>query len=464
MADQGAGSLTASAAAPGRLPDGLRWAASRLLSTSAFLLAARLAGAAAGFLVQLLLARNLSAEHLGLYFAVTSLMVVAGVVAAHGYPSIATRFVSRYRGAKAAPLLRGFVHHAEAETFVLAALLAAAMAAAGLVWPGESVETGTALLIAAAVVPSVAAFRLYGSLAGANRCFKLAYLPDVCFKPMVLLATLSVAVGLQGGVTVIQVMLLLAGATIVLSLIQVLLLARAFPVALRLQRDRDARQSSHVRRLVPRWRREAHAVLPVAIFAQFFPELSILIATPVLGAAAMGAFGICLKLAFLVGFFVMLTQNMATPDLADALGRRNERTGGRKLSASCLPATVATLGALLLSIFWGEHALRIFGADFASGRTALVMLVTAQLVRAVFGPSNAVLTIIGERKANLLLAVSAMLVLLAGTTVLGLLFGLNGAALAVLATMLFWSGASAWWLNRAAGIRVDLFAAWLRPA
>jgi O-antigen/teichoic acid export membrane protein len=205
-------------------------------------------------------------------------------------------------------------------------------------------------------------------------------------------------------------------------------------------------------------------VLPVAILSQFFADLSILLATPALGAAEMAAFGICVKLAFLIGFFVALTQNMATPDIADALDRRSDERGRLKQTASCMAASGATGAALLVCIIWGDQILRLFGADYVIAQPALVMLVAAQLVRAIFGPSSAVLTLVGERRINLLLALAALAMLATSTLVLGMLFGLDGAAAAVLLTMLFWSGASAYLLHHKTGVRVDLFSAFGRPA
>jgi O-antigen/teichoic acid export membrane protein len=99
-----------------------------------------------------------------------------------------------------------------------------------------------------------------------------------------------------------------------------------------------------------------------------------------------------------------------------------------------------------------------------AAHNALAVLVAAQLVRATFGPSSAVLTLLGERRINLLLALSALAVLATSTLVLGTLFGLDGAAAAVLLTTLFWSGASAYLLHRKTGVRVDLFSAFGRPA
>jgi O-antigen/teichoic acid export membrane protein len=429
--------------------------ASHVLSTSAFLLFARMAGAGAGFLVQLILARFLSAHDLGIYFAATSLAVIGGVIAAHGYPSIATRFVSRYRKPSGAPLLRAFVRHAQRETFVLALAATALIGAGAFAWPSLGGDTRVVVALGAAMIPFVAAFRLYGSLATATRAFVLAYLPDVCLKPIVLLAAIAAIIAVTGALSLPQVMLSLALATIVLSIGQLGLLARGFPVAINPFGPAKAASSAS---MVTRWRREAHAVLLVALFSQFFPDLTILIATPVLSAAQIGVFGLCLKLAFLIGFFVALTQNLMTPDLADALAKRSERAGNAKFSSQCLASTGATLMAMLACILWGDRFLALFGTEFEAGKTALVVLVGAQLVRAVFGPTNAVLTLVGEQRLNLLLAAFAVAILAASVVAGSMLYGIGGAAAAVLVTTLAWSVASAWLLHRKYGVRVDLFA------
>jgi O-antigen/teichoic acid export membrane protein len=405
-----------------------------------FLLAARLIGATAGFVVQLILARHLTPAQLGIYFAATSLLVIAGVTSAHGYPSIMMRFVSRYRDPASAPLLRGFIRNAQTETTLLALLISALVAAAAA-WPGFGSDARWAIIIAATAVPAAACFRLYGSLATATRSFALAYLPDVCLKPVLILAVLT-ALLLVGDLSLGRVMITVAGATIALALAQAILLTRRLPVTVRLWPRFSGQERSRTTSVARKWRREAHVVLLVAVFAQFFPELSILTATPVLSATDMGVFGICLKLAFLVGFFVSMTQNIMMPDLADALISQKDQRGALRFAASCSAATALTGAFTLFCVLWGQYLLRLFGPEFVAGHWALVMIAAAQMTIAAAGPASAVLTLVGEQRINLLLAATGMAVLALSTSVLGSLYGLNGAAAAVLLTTLCWAAAS----------------------
>jgi len=449
------GAVASPAAGAGFLPR----AGARLFSLSAFLLMARFAGAGAGFLLQVTLAKVLSAGDLGIYFTATSLAAIGGVVAASGYPSIANRFLSRYRGKRLDSLLAAFVRKAQSEAFLLALVLAGAVAAAALAWPELESGRRAVFLIAALTIPFVAAFRLYGALATASRRFTLAYLPDVSLKPVAVLAALGGLYLINGGFTLLQAVLCLAGASALLATVQAGLLARGFPVALAPWRNRGNRRRPGIRRTARRWRREAGGALLAAIVSQYFADIAILMAGPVLTGAELGAFGFCIKLAFLVGFFVMLSHTMMMPDIADALNRPGERRISPKLAASGAAAAVGTVLATIVCALWGGEFLRLFGTAFAAGETALAILVAAQLVRAVFGPTASVLTVVGEQRANSILAVAALAVLALSTAVLGTRFGLEGAAGAVFVASLFWSATGAVILYRRSGLRIDLLAA-----
>ena len=114
--------------------------ASRFLTPSSFLSLTRIAGAAAGFLTQVILARTLHASSLGVFFSVTSLAAVVGLIAAYGFPAIAPRFLSRYRERGKIGLMAAFVSRARTDAAVYAVLATAAVMVFGLLWPALSTE------------------------------------------------------------------------------------------------------------------------------------------------------------------------------------------------------------------------------------------------------------------------------------------------------------------------------------
>ena len=424
--------------------------ASRFFTTSSVLSLARIAGAAAGFLTQVVLARTLQASALGVFFSVTSLAAVVGLIAAHGYPAIAPRFVSRYRERGKDGFITAFVARARVDATVYVVVATSAVLAFAILWPSLSLEARLATIAAGLSIPANAALRLNGSLATAIRRFGLAYLPDTCIRPFVLLAGVLVMIAAGVTLTAANVTLLLTFVFTALALAQYLLLRKDLPGSATLAAAHAAPP-----RLVKTWRREAKPLILVALFTFFFADVDILLVTPLLPSADTAVVGLCLKLALLVGFAVQVAHQVVVPDLADAHIRR-ERGAIRDVLLKALGfPLIVTFAALVIVALWGQTLLSLFGPEFTGAKVPLLILLGCQLVRAVFGPNVPLLTVIGAQRENALLAVAALVVLALANVVLAPAYGVLGAAVAVAIATVFWLAASSIVLARLTGLRTD---------
>lgn len=416
------------------------------VSTSSLLSLARIAGALAGFVTQVVLARTLYASALGVFFSVTSLAAVVGLIAAHGYPAIAPRFLSRYREQGKEGLIQAFVARAQRDAVVYVTIATLAVLAIALFWPSLSTEARFALVAAAFSIPANAAFRLYGSLAATIRRFALAYLPDTCIRPFLLLGGVLLLLALGVTLTASNVTWLLTFVMTALALTQYWLLRRDLP-------QRAAAPAP--RRLLTVWRREAKPLIIVALFTYFFADVAILVVTPLLTSAGTAAMGLCLKLALLVGFAVQVAHQVVVPDLADARARKDPASISEvMLRALAFPLAI-TITAMTVVALWGETLLSIFGPEFTGAKLPLLILMACQLFRALFGPSVPLLTVIGAQRQNAALTIAAFIVLVISNLVLTPLYGVLGAAIAVAIATLFWLAASAMVLWRLSGLRAD---------
>lgn len=432
--------------ADGALQGAMIGHAMRLFSTSSLLSLARIAGALAGFVTQVVLARTLQASALGLFYSVTSLAAVVGLIAAHGYPAIAPRFLSRYGKQKKEGRIAAFIARARHDATLYAAIATGAVVAAALIWPSLTFESRFALIAAGASIPANASLRLNGSLAAAIRRFGLAYLPDTCVRPFVLLAGVLLLVALGVTLTASTVTWLLTLIFTGLALTQYWLLRKDMP---------KGKAPAAPARLAKRWRREAKPLILVALFTYFFADVDILIVTPLLTSADTAAIGLCLKLALLVGFAVQVAHQVVVPDFADARARKDSATiRNVALKALAFPLAI-TSGAMVVVLLWGEQILSVFGPDFTGAKWPLVILMGCQLARAVFGPSVPLLTVIGAQRQNAALAVAALSVLIVSNLVLAPLHGVLGAAVGVAIATLFWLIAAAIVLGRVSGLRTD---------
>jgi O-antigen/teichoic acid export membrane protein len=120
-----------------------------------------------------------------------------------------------------------------------------------------------------------------------------------------------------------------------------------------------------------------------------------------------------------------------------------------------LPAAVTSL-ALLGALLLGDRVLAVFGRAFVAGQPALVILVGTQLLRALAGPGAHLLTLVGAQRLSAAICAGALGVLLLANLALAPVFGLVGAALAVLLTFAAWTAATAIVLRRLGELRTDI--------
>jgi O-antigen/teichoic acid export membrane protein len=434
--------------APKRITAALRGGARRLGSTASLLSFARIAGAVAGFATQVVLARALQASALGLFYSVTSMAALVSLIAAHGYPAIASRFLSRYREKDRQALIAAFVAKARRDAMLYVAIATGGVVAFALLWPGLGTEARLAIVAAALSIPASAAIRINGALAAAIRRFALSYLPDTCIRPFLLLAGVALLFALGVPLSAASVTFLLALILTLLAGVQYLVLAKDMP-------RRAAAAPLAPSRLVKVWQREAKPLIVVALFAYFFADVDILLVTPLLSSADTAAIGLCLKLAVLIGFAVQVAHQVVVPDLADARARKDPAAIREALIKALSFPLAITFAATAFVALFGEHLLAVFGPEFTGAKLPLLILMACQLARAVFGPSVPLLTVVGAQKENAALAVAALVVLALANVVLAPLYGVLGASVAVAVATLFWLLASAIVLDRLSGLRTD---------
>lgn len=417
------------------------------LSIAPFMMLARLGGAAAGFLAQLVLARLLPPEALGKFFAATSLAAVLGIVATQGYPGVIQRFVTRYRRPGQSGPLAAFVRQVERESFAIGAVFAAVVATPAILLPQLDVDFRIFLLATAVCVAAATVCSVYPPLACADRRFALGLLPETFARPIIFLSA-TLAAGLLGfalsaGTTVA----VYAAISATLALLQFLTVPGAFPSS-------AGRAPISLRR---RWRQEAWPLLVVLLFTTLFGDVVILLSSPFLGPHTLAPFGIALKISMLIGFIVQVTHQVTLPDLAEAYQRKDRQEMLDALLRATLLPTLLTAGALFAAILWGDLILRLFGPDYTAASAGLAVLIGAQLIRAVAGPAPMLLTLGGAQKTNAAIIVSTGLVLLAANLMLTGRLGLLGACLSVALAIMTWTGLSAIMLQRRMSTGASLF-------
>jgi O-antigen/teichoic acid export membrane protein len=177
----------------------------RFLSVSAIVFAARILGAGIAVLIQILLARVLGPDALGVFYMATSAVAVLAVVVAAGYPNLMVRFVARYRERGRPGLVAAFLRRSQIDMLVLALAAMVGLMVFALCHPAAKPEIGMALISAAPAIPALAMMRINGSFAVAVRQFTQSWILDLVARPLLLLVALGgmVMVGTQFSVVLV---------------------------------------------------------------------------------------------------------------------------------------------------------------------------------------------------------------------------------------------------------------------
>lgn len=207
---------------------GLRLGA-KLISVSSQMMAARLGGAVAGFAVQLLLARLLTVDGLGLFFWTTSMAAIASLIAARGYPSVAARFIARYEQRNQRDRLHAFVAQAKGEALATAVGIALLISMPAVLFPNLGQEVRYALLAASLSIPALTALAVNGAMAVAVRRFQLGILPEVLVRPILFLSIIAFIMLMGFAPPVWAVVLVLTLLSVILATLHSLRLAQYLP-------------------------------------------------------------------------------------------------------------------------------------------------------------------------------------------------------------------------------------------
>lgn len=408
-------------------------AAGLLRNPAGLIVAARLAAALLGIGVQLMLARLLGPEQLGIFFLVTSVATVGAVIAAGGYPNIVLKIVAGGRNGER----RGRVLAAVARRDSALAALALCALIAGVAW---LVAGGWAVVAAVVALPAMAVGRLLSAYAMANRKPLIANLPDLLTRPVVMATGLALLVLAGAGIdAAAATWLFAAGAVMMLVLLSLAMAASGtFP---RAERTVDSRLRHSLRR-------RALPLAPVSVLAAFFGDLAIVVSGLFLAPAELGIFALALKIALLVGFAVQALYQVEMPKIAAAHGRSlvsEAQSAIHRLNAMAVLATGA--GALVVAPL-APVILCWFGDEFVAGAGVLALLVCVQVGRAYLGPSIQALTLVSAQRVSGVLSLLTGLALFVGCAGLAPFFGPMGAAIATGIAMLTWYGVAAWLAGR----------------
>lgn len=390
------------------------------------------AGAGLIFLSEILMARVLGTGSYGLFVTVMAWLQVLAVAALLGSNHLLLRFVPTYVATAEWPMLRGLLRHCArlSLSFGVVIVLAAALLLAIL---GERIAEAThwGFLIGMAAVPIAAlSLQRQAVLRGLQRVVA-ALSPELIVRPaLLMLMAAGTAWGL--GMTVsAPVGLAMNGA----ALSAAFLLGRywqkqALPAQIRTAPP--AVQSGE-------WLRIAAPLFLISGMQLLIVRMDIMLLGVLAEHEDAGRYAAASRISDLI-VFALASANVVVAPLIAGLHARNDVVGMQAMLVSLAKGvTLLTIPLVAVIVLFGKPLLGLFGHGYDAVYLPLLILVCGQIVNALSGPVDFVMSMTGQQMNMLkILAIATGL-----NAVFNLLlipqFGPVGAAVATAGTTAFWN-------------------------
>ncbi len=438
------------ASTPETLDDAGSIAGSRqLVRRAGVVLVIQVAGAGLAYGLQVLLARLLGASGYGIYAYVFVWVGFVALLSGLGFPAASVRFLPVYRVKEDWPRILGFVRSTSRITFASAIVVALAGVTFAEVFHVVGLLPGrSAIMAGALIVPALAGSMLYTEIARAGNRVAVAFTPALIARPALIGIGCALLFLMRGALSP-------TGALAVTALASHSVLVVQYALTRRLFNDAQVDRPPVVE--LREWFGVGVTLLAASAFIITLTQVDIVIVGVFRGARDAGIYAAASKTASLVGLVVIAINASAAPAFASlwALGRAAElqRLVTRLAAVIFWPSLAIALAIAALS----EPLLDLFGPGFDRARSALLVLLTGQVLSAAAGSVGYLLTLTGHhREATRAIAVSALAgVLLASLGVWA--FGLVGAALGSLVGFAIFNGFLYWLVVRKVGIRASIF-------
>jgi O-antigen/teichoic acid export membrane protein len=387
-------------------------------------------------LVSILLARWLGANEYGSYASAIAVMLLLGVVARLGLPTLMIRLLPTYEVSRQWGLMRGLLR----ETHLVVASFSLLLAGIGafVVWRlgGQLTPThAQAFWWAMAILPVAVLTSLHSAMLRGLHHVLAGQLPESLVIPGLLAAV--IAIWQFSGVH--ELLDLTADMAVALRL-AVTVAAFAVGAILLIQR-----MPTELLTAVPeydrvRWVRSAAPLLVLAGMSIITTQTDVLMLAAIQDVESAGVYQAAVRGGELVAFSLFVISVVIQPTISRlyALGELQQLQ--RVIAAAARAALMLALPvALVLALFSKPLLSTIYGQEFERGAIALAMLCAAQVVNVGAGLVGQILIMTGhERDAATGAGMAAALNILLNAILIPL-WGMEGAALATGISLVAWS-------------------------
>ncbi len=407
--------------------------------------ALKVASAGFNFVISLLLARLLGVAGFGAYSFALAWVGLLNIPSILGFDRLLIREVAVHRTRSEWGLMKGLL--LRTSQLVLLASCGVALLAAGAAWllsGGLEPRMLHAFWVAMFLLPLTSLSLLrQAALRGLYRVVS-GQVPEMFIRPVLFIALIGgVYLVLDTGMSASWAVGLNAVALAIAFLIGALMLRRSLPLAVKTERP------AYATRL---WLGSALPLMFVSGAQVINTRADIVMLGAIRGAEEAGVYTVATRGADLIAFVLLAVNAAFGPVVASLYAAGDLGRLQRVVTKSTRFIFLASLPLAVGFMVFGWWFMLIFGEGFTRGATALAILSAGQLVSAAVGTVGVLLVMTNyERFAALGVGIGAVINVGLNATLIPI-FGLEGAAVATMSSLVVSNLITAVWVYRKLGI------------
>ena len=153
----------------------------------------------------------------------------------------------------------------------------------------------------------------------------------------------------------------------------------------------------------------------------------------------VGIYSACINISMIITFIPTVIGGFISPKVAKAYSLNNRQEIKNIFKNSFIIITVVSLPIFLFIYFYAESLLGLFGTAFTTATLTLLITNIAFLSEALCGPVGFIMNMTDNQHVFMRILFVSLLINIFFNAMLIPIFGINGAAIAMLLSMLFWT-------------------------
>jgi len=153
----------------------------------------------------------------------------------------------------------------------------------------------------------------------------------------------------------------------------------------------------------------------------------------------VGIYGACISLSMIITFIPMAIGGYISPKVSQAYANNEKQKVKDIFKDSLKLIAITTIPIFLTILYFSDFFLGLFGDAFTLARTTLLIVNIGFLSESLCGPVGFILNMTDNQHLFMKILMIALLINIIFNAILIPIYGINGAAIALLLSMLFWT-------------------------